>query len=123
MLIEAADDALFCSMFTRSLRMRAVHGVVVVLAVGVLGWTGAPVVKAASAGVPTQMAIADRPHGPVVGRLDSAGTFWAKAGGLSATWVHEQTGVRQIAVADGAMTGRCSARSMTPAPSTRWSEA
>src|SRR5579885_1436603 len=50
-------------------------------------------------------AVVNNPNDPELGVLDSTGTFYAKAGGLGATWTKELTSVTAVSVASDGSNG------------------
>lgn len=81
--------------------VRAVHGILVILAVVVPGWVGTCVAGAATPGVPAQIAIADGPRGALLGVLDANGNEWVKYLDQSQWTLEYPGGQTQMSIADG----------------------
>jgi hypothetical protein len=63
-------------------------------------------IKEAGPGVKAISVASDPTNGPLLGVLDSSGTFYAKEGGLSSTWIAEDgPGVKAISVASDPTNG------------------
>ena len=88
-------------MFAAVVRVRAVHPIAVMVVVVMLGWLGTSRARAATPGVPAQIAVVDGPRGALLGVLDANGNEWAKY--LEApNWTLEAAGGQtQMAIADG----------------------
>lgn len=83
------------------MRRRTGRGWMCALAILVAGAAHVSPAAAAAGRVPTQIAVADGPHGALLGMLDSDGNVWAKFLNAPSWTLEFSGGQKQIALADG----------------------